>query len=158
MYHQLIILLTLYLHLASALTIPTIQKRCRPKPPRDPPLTPQSCTQALSALLKRYPNPDYEFSAPFTPSPGSIKLPLRQTSGDCTIKINIFYVFRVRASMSRVVAAADEIIEDCVGGKRFSGGSREVGATGLWIDILPSESMGSSGVVNLDRGNGTATS
>lgn len=59
--------------------------------------------------------------------------------------------------MSRVVAAVDEVIEDCVGGRRFSGGSREVGATGLWVDVVPSVIMGGS-VVDSDRGNGTAIS
>ncbi|KAI4200798.1 MAG: hypothetical protein LQ350_003706 [Teloschistes chrysophthalmus] len=157
MYHHLILLLTLYLHLTSALTTPPIQRRCRPKPPQNPPLNPQSCTIALNALIKRYPSPTYDFSAAFIASPQSLKLPLRQTHEDCTIKLNIFYVFRVRESMSRVVAAVDEVIEDCVGGRRFSGGSREVGATGLWVDVVPSVIMGGS-VVDSDRGNGTAIS
>ena len=55
--------------------------------------------------------------------------------------------------MSKVVAAADQIIEDCVGGRRFSGGSKGVGNTGLWIDITPTRQ-----VLFLSAGNGTDVS
>lgn len=138
MYTPILFILTIYIHFTSALILPwsTQRNKCRPQSQTSPPLTPTSCTTALRILLHKYPEPNYDFTTPFFPTKNTIQLPISVTYGDCTIRISLFYVFRVRESMSRIVAAVDEIIEDCVGGRMFSGGNREVGGSGLWVDVL----------------------
>lgn len=145
------------LHLSLALSMTPIQTKCTAKAPKDPPVQPASCINALSAFLRRYPDSVYSFSTPFHHLPGTVTLPLCSTYRDCTIKVSLFYVFHVRESMSKVTAAVDEVIEDCVGTRRFNGGSKAVGNKGLWVNVLPTEDVG-KGSLSRDNASDTGVS
>ena len=124
---------------SSALLAYPSHARCQIKHLADPSLTAASCTRALSQLLLQYPSPAiYSFSEIPSRNPRHIKIPLVQSSQDCTITVGLFYVPHVTERMSRIVATADMIIEDCVGTRQFSGGSLDVGTSGLWVDVAPS--------------------
>ena len=146
-----------YLHLSHALSTPRIQTRCWAKTLVDTQLKPESCIMALREILHRYPQPSYAFSKTPYHSPGTIALPLVQSYKDCTIMLDIFYVTSARETMSRIVTVADRIIEDCVGTRQRNGGSRAVGTSGLWMDILPTRTM-RSGRIAISYSNSTAIS
>ncbi|KAL8831194.1 MAG: hypothetical protein Q9191_001006 [Dirinaria sp. TL-2023a] len=138
-------------------TPPTVNTRCWAKALGDVQIEPASCLVALRGILQRYPQPVYTFSKSPYPSPGTVRLPLVETHNDCTIMVDIFYVTSAREAMSKIVATADRIIEDCVGTRQHSGGSRAVGTSGLWIDVLPTKTL-RSGRITIGYSNGTAAS
>ena len=71
--------------------------------------------------------------------------------------LDLFYVTTAREAMSRIVATADRVIEDCVETRQYAGGSRAVGNTGLWIDIVPTKKI-RSGRITMNYSNDTAIS
>ena len=133
----LILISVFYFLEIQALSTPPLRTKCRARSPDDPLLQPASCIKALSDFLHQHPDPSYTFSTLSFRASGSIRVPLYQTHRDCTVGFSLFYVSHARASISSVVAAVDEIVEDCVGSRRWGGGSRVVGRTGLWVHVVP---------------------
>ena len=133
--------------LSKSFASPMLSSQCAARSRADPPMRSTSCIFALKNLLHRYPRSSYSFDTINSRSEETIKVPLRHSYSDCSIILGLFYTPRARETMSHVVAAADRLIEDCVGTRQFSGGSRNVGNSGLWVEVLPASEVGNPQVL-----------
>ena len=139
----MLLVVHLFSLLSKSSTSPTLGSRCAARSRTDPPIHSTSCILALKGLLHRYPHTAYSFDTINSRSEGTIKVPLHHSYGECSIVLGLFYVSHARETMSHVVAATDRLIEDCVGTRQFNGGTRNIGSSGLWVEVIPASEVGS---------------